>query len=154
FVAKTGDGEVFAWSGDVSANPVRSAGTFRLGALRLPKYAPYARDYARFQIAGGLIDVATDYRLDAGTNTLELDVSNMVVYLHQLSLKAPDSDETVTSIPSLSIEKTEASLENQTAHVGLIKSPGGSILARREKDSAINLLANLILPPSQTNDIA
>ncbi|HZV33315.1 MAG TPA: DUF748 domain-containing protein, partial [Verrucomicrobiae bacterium] len=60
FLAKTGDGETFGWSGTVSVNPLRSSGTFRIGNVPLKKYSTYGHDYARFQIVSGLLDVAAD----------------------------------------------------------------------------------------------
>ncbi len=146
FIARTGEGEVFAWAGRVTVNPLSSAGTFRLGGLRLPKYAPYARDYALFQIADGLVDVAADYRYDSLTNALDLVVSNAVVHLNNLELKASDTDEKILAIPTLSVENAEAGVVRQTARVGRIKSSGGFVLARQQKDGSINLLSQLVLP--------
>jgi hypothetical protein len=151
FIARTGEGEVFAWSGRVTVNPLGSAGTFRLGGLKLPKYAPYARDYALFQIANGLLDVAADYRYDSQTNALDLVVSNAVVHLIHLELKASDTGETIVSIPALAVENAEASVARQTASVGRIRSDAGFVLVRQAKDGSINLLLQLVPPAKAAN---
>src|SRR5581483_3565826 len=145
-VARTGEGETFAWGGNVSINPLRSAGTFRLGGLALSKYAPYEQDYARFQIAGGKVDVAADYRYDSVVNALDGEVSNAVVHLDKFELKDGDTGETVLSIPSLSVEDASAAVLAHNARVGKIKSTGGFVLARQNHDGSINLLSQLILP--------
>ncbi|MGA2435842.1 MAG: DUF748 domain-containing protein, partial [Bryobacteraceae bacterium] len=118
FVARTGEGEEFAWSGSISINPLRSAGSFRLGGLKPGKYSTYAHDFVRFEIADGTLDVAADYRYDSATNALDLSVSNAAVRLTKLELKTPDTGETVLAIPSLSIEQAEAGVAGRTARVG------------------------------------
>jgi hypothetical protein len=147
FLARTGDGETFGWSGTVTVTPLRSAGIFRIGAVPLAKYSTYAHDYARYEIAGGVLDVAAAYNYDSSTNALDLDVSNLLVALTGLELKSPDTGETNIAIQSFAISDTEASVARQTARVGLIKSSGGSLLVRRETDGSINLLNLLSLPP-------
>ena len=151
FVARTGAGETFAWSGSVTLNPLRSEGEFRLGGLKLGQYGTYSRDFAKFEIINGLLDIAADYRYDSLTNAQDLSVSNAAVHLSNLELKAPDTGETVISLPSFSITKADASVAKRIAHVGLIKSSDGSFLIRRNQDNTINLLALLNLPAKNTN---
>jgi hypothetical protein len=146
FIARTGEGEVFAWGGHVSLNPIGSDGTFRLGGLALAKYGPYAEDYARFKIAGGTVDVAADYSYESTNNPLDLQVSNAVVHLENFELKDSGTGETVLSIPSLSVENAAGAVVQRSATVGAIRSSDGFILARQNHDGTINLLSQLILP--------
>lgn len=148
FLARTDSGESFAWSGTITLNPLRSAGLFRLGGLKLGKYSTYSHDYARFEIVNGLLDVAADYHYDSATNAMDLEVSKAAVHLSNLELKAPDTGEMVLAIPSFSVTDTDASVARQTARVGLIKSSGGSLLVRRNQDGTINLLSLLNSPPA------
>ena len=146
----------------MTVNPLRSDGVFRIGGLKIPEYATYAHDYARYDIASGSLDIAAAYRYDSATNALDLTVSNLLVALHDLILTAPDHGETNISIPSFEISGADASVARQTAHIGLIKSSGGSIVVRREADGGINLLSLLNLPtnaspapaPAATNTAA
>jgi hypothetical protein len=148
FIARTDTGEVFAWSGTITANPPGSSGIFRLGGLQLPKYSTYAHDFARYQIEGGLLDIAAIYHYDSSTNALDLTVSNAAVALTHLRLKSPDTGETNIDIPAFKISGTDASVARRTAHIGRIESSGGSLLVRREADGTINLLDLLNLPPA------
>jgi hypothetical protein len=75
-----------------------------------------------------------------------MQVSNAAVTLSGFELRAPATSQDVLSIPALSIEGARANVAQRTAEIGLIKSSGGSILVRQEKDGKINLLANLVLP--------
>ena len=149
FIARTDSGESFAWSGTVSINPLRSAGKFRLGGLQLGKYSPYSHDYASFEITNGLLNVAADYHYDSVTNMLDLIVSNAAVGLLNLELKTPDTGETVIAIPGLVVSGVDAGVVARTAHVGSIKSSGGSLLVRQNHDGSINLLSALKLPASE-----
>ncbi len=145
FIVKTDTGESFGWSGTITINPLGSAGKFRLGGLQLPKYATYAHDFARFDIAGGKLDVAAIYRYDSSTNPLDLTLANAAIGLTGLVLKSPEG-ETNIAIPSLTVSDAEASVVRQTARVGMVKSTGGSLLVRQEADGIINLLKLLIIP--------
>ncbi len=149
FIARTDTGESFGWSGTVTINPLRSAGLFRVAGLQLGKYSPYSHDYASFDIANGLLTVEGDYHYDSVTNALDLVVSNVAVQLGHLELKTPDTGETVISIPDFSISGVDAGVVARTAHVGLIKSSGGSLLVRQNHDGTINLLSALKLPASE-----
>ncbi len=149
-IAATGDsGESFGWSGDITVNPLSSSGTFRLNGLKLNKYMPYSHDFALFDIVDGQVDLATDYRYDSATNALDLEVSNAVMTLSRFRLKTPDTGEEVLSIPELSVKQVEASVARRAAKIGAVKSSGGMVLVRQNKDETINLLANLVPPPKE-----
>lgn len=147
-VATDDSGESIGWTGNITVNPLRAAGTIRLNGFKLNKYKPYSQDYALFEIAGGQIDAAAEYRYDSATNALDLEVSNAFVTLSQFQLKTPDTGEEVLTIPSLSIKQVEASVARRTAKIGQIKSSGGSILVRQNQDGTINFLSNLVPQPN------
>jgi hypothetical protein len=154
FIARTDAGETFAWAGTVTLNPLRSQGEFRLGGLKLAKYGTYGHDFAKFEIANGLLDVAADYHFDSSANAQDISVSNAAIHLSNLELKAPDTGETMLSLPIFSITKTDASVASHAARVGLIKSSNASLLVRRNHDNTINLLEMLNLPAPSTNATA
>ncbi len=146
FSARTDLGESFAWSGTVSVNPLRSQGSFQVGGLNLKNYSSYSRDYATFEIVNGVLAVAADYRYDSLTNALDLEISKAGIQLDHLELKAPDTGETVIAIPALSVTQVEAALARKTTRVGSIKSSGGALILRQNRDGSINLLSLLKLP--------
>jgi len=148
-IVATGDsGESIGWTGNITVNPLRVAGTIRLSGFKLNKYKPYSQDYALFEIADGQINAAAEYRYDSTANALDLEVSNAVMTLSRLQLKTPDTGEDVLSIPTLSIKQVEANVARRTAKIGQIKSSGGSILVRQNQDGTINFLSNLVPQPN------
>ncbi len=145
FVATSESGESFAWAGNVTVEPLQSSGHFKIGQLTLKKYAPYLSDFTKAEVQDGKLDVAADYKLAIGASGLDLTVSKGTVQLTDLQVKSHSPDETVLSVPSLSVDLTEASLAKKTIQIASIKSSGGSMLARQNADGTINLL-QLIKP--------
>jgi Domain of Unknown Function (DUF748) len=142
-------GETISGGGTFSIDPIRSAGGVKLEDVEIKKYAPYFQKMIRGQVLGGKLGVAADYRFLAASNAPLLTVSNAGVTLHDFQLKALDTGETVVSIPSFSVEQTRADLSRRQVEVGLVKSSGGSVLARRNQDGSLNLLG-LLPPPAET----
>ncbi|MGO8929415.1 MAG: DUF748 domain-containing protein [Limisphaerales bacterium] len=157
FSIPTEAGEQVSGSGTFSIAPLRSAGEVKLAGLEIKKYAPYYEANLRGEVLAGKLDAGVQYRFASSSNAPLVTVSNAGVALTGFQLKAADSGETVVGIPSFSVERTEASLADRRIEVGLVKSSGGSILARQMKDGKINLLELLNLPaakPAETNSPA
>ncbi|HUI07279.1 MAG TPA: DUF748 domain-containing protein [Verrucomicrobiae bacterium] len=85
-VATTDTGGMFAWAGDVGINPPHSAGRFTLTGLQLNRYAPYVEDTAHIDLAGGQVDLQTDYLFDMASGAMTLAVSNAVLDVTGLQL--------------------------------------------------------------------
>jgi uncharacterized protein involved in outer membrane biogenesis len=149
-IADDDAGESFGWTGNITVNPLRSSGAFRLGEFKLNKYKPYSQDYALFEIVDGQVDASAEYSYDSTTNALDLEITNAAMTLSRFQLKTPDTGEDVLTIPTLSIKQVSASVARRTAEIGQIKSSGGSILVRQSQDGTINFLANLVPQPKET----
>ena len=147
FSIPTEAGEKVSGSGTFSIAPLRSGGEVKLAGFEIRKYAPYYQDSLRGEVLAGKIDAGVEYRFAGSSNAPLVTVSNAGVALTGFQLKAADTGETVVGIPSFSVERTEASLAERRIQVGLVKSTGGSILARQMKDGKINLLG-LLNPPA------
>jgi hypothetical protein len=144
-IVATGDsGETIDWMGQFTLNPLRSSGSIEIGGLKLSKYKPYSEDYALFEIADGQVDVSADYRYDSTTNALGLEISNGILTLTRLELKAPDTGDDVLTIPSLTVKDAEASLAARTATIGQLQSSDGSIFVSQDHKGAINFLKEIV----------
>jgi hypothetical protein len=154
FSITTEAGEKVSGSGTLSVAPLRSSGEVKLAGFQIRKYASYYQDNLRGEVLAGKIDGGVEYRFAGSSNAPLVTASNAAVALTGFRLKAADTGETVLGIPSFSVEQTEASLAERRVRVGLVKSTGGSILARQMKDGKINLLGLLNPPvakPADTN---
>jgi hypothetical protein len=149
FKAWTESGETFDWAGHITVDPVRSEGILKITGIKLPKYGIYGKDFAGFEIAGGTLDLSVNYNYDSATNSTDCSVTNTSVKLSGLEIKAPETKETVFSLPLLSIEGIEASLPKHYAKAGLVKSAGGSLLVRQSQDGILNFVP-LLQPQNKT----
>lgn len=144
FVATTGDGESFSWSGRISVNPPQSTGQFKLTGIPPAKYGPYLAHFTTVRIESGKLDLGASYRVNAASNPIELDATNATVELHNLLVKPPEADVTLLALNHFIITNTSASLTGQVARVGLVALNGGSILVGRETNGQPSLLSYLV----------
>ncbi len=137
--------ETVSGTGMFSINPVQSRGEVKLGTVEVKKYLPYLEESFRGKISAGKFEVVAPYRFALATNLMLAGVSNLSVKLTDLEIKAPGSDETVSRLKELAVERVDASYEERKARVGRVRTTGGYALARRQKDGSLNLLE--LLPP-------
>jgi hypothetical protein len=144
--------ERISGSGTFSIAPLRSAGEVKLAGLEIRKYAPYFEDNLRGEVLAGKLDVGARYQVAGASNAPVVTVSNAGVVLTGFQLKAADTGETVVGIPSFSVEGAEANLADHRIEIALVKSTGGSIVARQMKDGKLNLLGLLSQPAVKPAD--
>jgi uncharacterized protein involved in outer membrane biogenesis len=144
----TDAGESIAVSGNVTVQPLQTSGRVKLSGLDLKRYAPYLAAFTSAEVLDGKLDAGADYAAALGPKGLDATVTNGTALLSALRVKAPDTGETVVSIPSLSVDLAGANLANQTVRINSIKSAGGALLVRQNRDGTINLLALLKNPPA------
>jgi hypothetical protein len=141
FSVWTDAGETIETSGRMTLQPPQIMGNIRVAGLDLKRYRPYLALFTTAQLTGGKVDVRADYQAAFGPNGFDATVTNAMLQLTNLQVKAPDSAETVLSIPSLSVQLAEASLAKKLVHVSSIKSSGDMLLVRQNQDGSLNLPA-------------
>jgi hypothetical protein len=150
FTAKSAAGETFAWDGLFSLQPPEVSGDFRITGLDLKEYSPYLAAFVSAGVTDGKLDVSAHYSASLGANGPDLSLTYGAVALSSLSVKSSTPDETVVTVPSLSIKLTEASLGKKLIHLALFKTSDGSLLARQNQDGTINLLSMLKPQPNSS----
>ena len=151
--ATTEAAESLGLAGTYSINPLRARLTATGSAIDIKKYLPYVRGFLRGDILAGQLEVKAECRYDLDTGRQLAGLSNTLVRLTDLKLKAPDTGEVVVSVPGLAVENISASFPEKTARLSAIKVEGASVLARRNPDGSINLLS-LLAPPPGSNNVA
>jgi hypothetical protein len=131
-VAKTEEGESFAWSGTVSVRPPQSKGEFKLLNIPPAKYSPYLAHFTTMRVTRGTLDISAAYDIKVTSFPPQVEVSNVVVRLRDFQLKAPEADETILALNDFLVENVSASLTGATVRVPLMKLSGGSAFVRRE----------------------
>jgi hypothetical protein len=150
FVATTGDGETFSWSGRVSVNPPQSTGQFKLTGIPPAKYGPYLAHFTTVRVENGTLDLGASYRVNAARTPIELEVTNATVELRHFLVKPPEADVTLLAFKQFNITNASASLTGLVARVGLMTLNGGSVLLERDTNGLPSLLSYLA---PQTNRI-
>jgi len=151
FHAESDAGRSVDWAGDVSIQPFRSQGRIGITGVRLSRYQPYLEDFTRARLTNGLADLLLSYRFQAGSNGMDLFVTNGAVLVEQLQLQDPDTGETVAAMRGFDVQRAELNLRERAARLGRVKVSEATLLARLKPDGHVNLLDLLTLPPASTN---
>lgn len=105
-------------------------------------------DFFRGQIVSGKVAAQVPYRAAIDSGSLLAGVTNLSVKLSDLAIRLPESAETVTHVREFAVEGVDASLEDRRGRVGLLNGDGASVILRRDKAGAINLLGLLAMSPT------
>lgn len=137
FTATTGDGEVFHWEGRLAVNPLRAQGHFALSGLNARTLWKYARDLVRFEITDGWIDLTAAYEIDVGEKGFQAILENTNLKLHDLKISEKGGENTLISVPQLSVEGIKIDLLNRIAGINSIKSRDAKFLSWLSKDGTM-----------------
>lgn len=143
--AESDAGRSVTWAGDFSVVPLHSAGRLELTGIQLRRYQPYLEGYTRAVVTNGVADVQYHYRFDAGTNGLDLAVTNGFIRVEQVQVLDPDTGETVVAVGGLDVQQAEFDLRERALRLGAVKVSDAALLARLKKNGRLNLL-DLITP--------
>lgn len=138
FSLTTEAAEKLSGSGTFSLDPLRSSGEVLLAALTLPKYLPYAEDAFRGRLTAGQLEVRVPYQLALASDQFHAGVSNLAVRLTGLELQTPDPAEAVLKVGAFTLDGVTASLPEQRAQVGQVRSQDATLLVRRKPDGSLN----------------
>ncbi len=124
-VAITPAGGKFEWSGNVSINPVRSAGAFTLTGSALKTYSAYAAAVARIQITGGELGVRAEYSVALADGQPDVAVSNLVVTLDGFRVEPVEGGPPAKlAVDGLRVSVSDARYRGDTVEVDEIKIAG------------------------------
>ena len=148
FHAENDTGKMLDWEGDITVAPFSSHGTIDLKNGEPHKYEPYLDDFTRAEIADGRVDIRTDYFVAAGTNGVDLVVTNGSVVLKRLKLNDPDVNEIVLSVPELALQELQFNLRERQLTAGLFKISDTEAVTRLNEDGSLNLARLLVARPT------
>jgi hypothetical protein len=147
FKAENDTGKRLSWAGDVTVNPPASWGSIEVVGADLAKYQPYLEDLTRAEILGGKADIQAAYGFSAGTNGIDLVVSNATVQVREVRVGDAEAKETVLAVPELSVSGGALNWRERRARVERVAISKPEVIARINPDGSVNLL-RLRLPPT------
>jgi hypothetical protein len=146
FRAESDAGRSVTWAGDLTVEPLRSQGRLEITGVKLSRYQPYLEDFTKALLTNGLADLQLEYRFEAGTNGMDLVVTNGAVHVEQMQLQDPKTGETVAGLRGFDVRQGELNWRKRTARLGAVKVSEAMVLARLQKNGRLNLLE--LLPPA------
>jgi len=90
--AVTDAGESIRWEGEIALAPFRSSGKLTLNSVRTASLWQFVRDSVNLEEPEGRIDLATAYRLNAGSSPLQLTLEGLHFSITELALKLPQAE--------------------------------------------------------------
>ncbi len=151
FRAESDAGRSVTWAGNLTVQPLRSRGHLEVTGVKLNRYQPYLEDFTRALLTNGLADLQLDYCFEAGTNGMDLVVTNGTVHVEQVQLQDPNTGETVAGLRGFDVQQGELNWRERTARLGGVKVSEATLLARLQKNGRLNLLELLTLASPSTN---
>jgi uncharacterized protein involved in outer membrane biogenesis len=131
----------------VGLDPLRVEGRAEVRGIALNRYAAYYQPLVRFDVQDGMLDVATNYRLTQGKETLDVAASGLSTTLKSLRLATRDTHKEFVKVSLVTIRNGTADLAKQDVAIGEIATEGGTIDLVRGRDGTIDLVA-LLAPPT------
>ncbi len=146
FRAESDAGRTVTWAGDLSIQPLGSSGHLEVTGIQLSRYQPYFEEFTRALITNGLADAQFTYRFSAGTNGLDLLVTNATAQVAQVLVVDPVTSETIATLRGLDVQQAEFNLREREVSLGAVKVSEATLLTRLEKNGHLNLLDLVTLP--------
>ncbi|MBK9137928.1 MAG: DUF748 domain-containing protein [Verrucomicrobia bacterium] len=146
FEAESDAGRSMAWAGDVTVQPLRSAGRLEIAGVQLPRYQPYLEDFTRAVLTNGLAEVQLDYRFAADSNGLDLVLTNVALEVASAQLRDPDTGETVARLGGFELSGGSFDYRANAVRIESATLSEAAILARLKPDGRLNLLDLLVRP--------
>ncbi|XXF09725.1 DUF748 domain-containing protein [Pseudomonas sp. D2-3] len=124
------------WRGELSLSPFSSSGNLKITDEPMQAFWPYVRDAVPLVLEQGVVNLATDYRLDLRQGT-ELTLSNTRIKAAPFAMKTPDGKPLV-KLQALEISETSLDLAKQQVVIGKVRGQKLEAWAAREKDGELD----------------
>jgi len=154
FDGRTERGETFGWNGHFLLEPLRSQGSFYVGRLFLPKYAPFYRDDVAFAILAGTLDLKVSYEFEWAEGSHVFRLHQGEVALDHLAVAEAGRTDAAVELPALRVRGVEADLLESWAKVAAVELRDGTLRVRRDRNGSLNLqrMAASRKPPEKPKD--
>ena len=138
FTAELGREEVLSWEGTVLLDPLESQGRFSLSNLKLATLWPSLRDRFRFDITGGAMTVAGEYRFDTKAAPVNFQLTEGRFSLSDFRLGVPGDLDPLIAVPSLVVDHISVDLPKQQIGIGTVRVTEPHVRGWVEPDGSVN----------------
>ncbi len=151
FEAEGDSGRRVAWSGNLTVEPLRSAGQLEIAGIDLTRFQPYLEAFTHAHLTNGVVDLGLAYRFEAGTNGTDLVVTNMILHGKEIALHDPANNEAVARLALFGVTNASLNLRARNVRLGLVKATEAALVARIGRNGKLNLLELLKEADGSTN---
>ncbi len=134
------------WTGDLTFEPLHSAGVFEITGSRLQAFGAILRQRTGFEVSDGRFGCRLQYAVDVHGDSLVARLSDSWLRLTQFALREPNGAEDLLRLDSLAITGIQLAYPEQTAGIGQVLLAGTQVRAWLQPDSTLNWQALLAAP--------
>jgi hypothetical protein len=128
----------WAWNGELTFEPLHSAGVFEITGSRLKAFGELLRKRTGFEVADGRFGCRLQYAVDVRGDSLIARVDDSWLKLTQFALREPHGSEDLLSFDTLAVSGIELAYPAQTAAIRQVLLAGTKVRAWLEPDSTLN----------------
>jgi hypothetical protein len=143
-------GEKISGEGTLSVNPVRSGGVVSVSQVALKKYMAYLETAFNGRISDGRLSAHVPYQCAIRDGAIDAALTNSALTLTGFEFQSNDEGEPVLTVPELSVDVAQASLNDRSAIVRSVRSMKGQLNLQRNTKGLLNLV-ELFAVGGQTN---
>ena len=118
--------------------PLQASGTLKVERVRLPALWPYVEPFVAADASDGQIDFAAAFSYNVTDGTPNVILKDVEVALRSLALRQRWDKLELLRIPELAIHGGMLDLRSRTLAAGELKTNGGRIAVRRDRDGTLN----------------
>ena len=153
FIAELGKDEVLDWKGIVSLEPIHSEGTVSLSGVKLARLFRHVQERFNFDIPTGTIQATGQYRFDAATSPIDLELSDTELHFADIGLAEKGDTIPVITVPTLNLDGIHVDLRQRNVSIASIAISDATDRVWRNSDGSVNLQALFTPVATQSGDV-
>lgn len=150
-IAATDQGNgAWQWTGDLTFEPMHSAGVLEISGSRLRRLWEIARNRVGFEIGEGQAGCRLQYEVDVRGDSLIARLHDSSLTLAGFTVREKGKEPDLLELDSLTVEGLEVRYPEQSASIARVLVAGTKVKAWLEPDSTLNWLSVLAPPGGST----
>lgn len=142
--------ETVSGQGTLSVSPIRSGGVVSVSQVALKKYMPYLETAFNGRISNGRLSAQVPYQCAVRDGAIDAALTNGAITVTDFKFQSDHEDEPILTVPELSVDVAQASLNDRSAIVRSVRSMKGQLNLQRNANGSLNLV-ELFAVGGQTN---
>ncbi len=147
-VATDPSGGRWQWNGDLTFDPLHSAGVLEVSDSGLRKFWEIAKRRFGFEVTDGITDCRIDYATDVRGDSIVSRINDARFSLTGFTMRAPGKEPDLLHIDSLRVTGIQVRYPEQTVNIERVLLAGTRVVAWLEPDTTLNWQALMTKPAS------